>query len=120
MSIRLQQLRTRLLENQQQLQTQITDFLSCQTNHDYQQLHLKLLQLPVPRWPELLVHWHTPELRAASIELEAVQAALSQMEIGLYGICCDCERKIETARLEENPAEQRCAICAERISYLRS
>ncbi|MEE2001663.1 conjugal transfer protein TraR [Alkalimonas sp. MEB108] len=112
MSIRLNQLRTRLLEEQQQLQQQIASFLAAQPSQDYQQLHLKLEQLPLPRWPELLLHWHTPELRGPSKRLEAVQAALSQMEIGLYGICCDCESRIEVERLELDPAEQRCAKCS--------
>ena len=115
MSIRLNQLRSRLLAEQLQLQQQISDFLVAQANPDYQQLLLKLQQLSLPRWPEVLVHWHTPELRAPSQRLEAVQAALIQMEIGLYGICCDCEARIENERLDKDPAEQRCKSC-ERLS----
>jgi DnaK suppressor protein len=113
MSIRLNQLRTRLQDEQQQLQQEIVDFLKQQNRVEFQQLELKLMQLNLARWPELLSHWHTPGLQEMSHRLEAVQAALSQMEIGLYGVCCDCELKIEAERLEKDPAEQRCNQCAD-------
>lgn len=120
MSIRLNHLRTRLLEEQLQLQTQIMHFLNNQQNPDYQQLSLKLQQLPLPRWPELLLHWHTPDLKPLSLRLEAVQAALSQMEIGLYGICSDCESRIDASRLEQDPAEQRCFRCTNHKAQITS
>lgn len=111
MSIRLNQLRSRLLDEQQHLQQLIQDFLQQQDRAEYQQLTVQLMQLSLARWPELLSHWHTPELHQPSQRLEAVQAALSQMEMGLYGICCDCEAKIEPERLDDDPAEQRCKRC---------
>ncbi|MCH8538216.1 MAG: conjugal transfer protein TraR [Alkalimonas sp.] len=113
MSIQLNQLRTRLLDEQQQLQQQIQDFLNQQDRAEFQQLRLQLMQLSLARWPEVLLHWHTPELSVSGKRLEAVQAALSQMEMGLYGICCDCELIIENQRLEQDPAEQRCGQCAD-------
>ncbi|WP_115718044.1 TraR/DksA family transcriptional regulator [Gallaecimonas mangrovi] len=44
--------------------------------------------------------------------LSKVEAALCQLELGLYGICSDCESEIEMERLVKDPAEQRCAKCA--------
>lgn len=113
MSIRLNQLRTRLLNEQQQLQQQIMDFLAQQNRVEFQQLELRLMQLTIAHWPEVLLHWHTPGLQAMSHRLDSVQAALSQMDIGLYGVCCDCERKIEPERLVNDPAEQRCQRCSQ-------
>ncbi|MDP4534951.1 hypothetical protein Q3O60_01960 [Alkalimonas collagenimarina] len=112
MSIRLNQLRTRLLNEQQLLQQQIMDFLAQQNRVEFQQLELRLMQLTIARWPEVLLQWQTPGLLEVSVRLEAIQAALSQMEIGLYGICCDCEAKIELDRLDADPTEQRCKICS--------
>ncbi|EKE68751.1 TraR/DksA family transcriptional regulator [Gallaecimonas xiamenensis] len=43
--------------------------------------------------------------------LTQVEAALCQLDLGLYGICCDCEAEIELDRLAADPAEQRCARC---------
>ncbi|WP_394131014.1 TraR/DksA family transcriptional regulator [Shewanella maritima] len=45
-----------------------------------------------------------------------LDAALCQLELGLYGICSDCEMEIEPERLLINPTEQRCANCAEKYN----
>ncbi len=44
--------------------------------------------------------------------LEKLEAALCQIDIGQYGYCCDCEEKIDDARLLADPASQRCRRCA--------
>ena len=41
-----------------------------------------------------------------------LEAAVSQIDIGQYGYCCDCEEKIATALLQKDPATQRCTKCA--------
>jgi RNA polymerase-binding transcription factor DksA len=41
-----------------------------------------------------------------------LEAAVSQIEIGLYGVCCDCEQTIEKKRLIDDVAEQRCTACS--------
>lgn len=44
--------------------------------------------------------------------LNKVEAALCQLDLGLFGICADCEAEIEMERLIKDAAEQRCARCA--------
>lgn len=46
------------------------------------------------------------------LQLTQLDAAICQLDIGLYGLCADCEAEIEPNRLNENPLEQRCAQCA--------
>ncbi|ABV86825.1 TraR/DksA C4-type zinc finger protein [Shewanella pealeana] len=46
------------------------------------------------------------------IQLMSLDAARCQLEIGLYGVCSDCENEIEAERLAEDPLEQRCASCS--------
>jgi RNA polymerase-binding transcription factor DksA len=44
--------------------------------------------------------------------MNKLEAAISQIDIGQYGYCCDCEEKISEQRLERDPAAQRCDKCA--------
>ena len=46
-------------------------------------------------------------------QLTQVDAAICQLDIGLYGLCSDCENEIEAERLAINPVEQRCTQCAQ-------
>ncbi|KUE81899.1 conjugal transfer protein TraR [Aeromonas schubertii] len=43
-----------------------------------------------------------------------VEAALCQMELGLYGLCADCEEPLSVAALDQDPALQRCPRCESR------
>lgn len=46
------------------------------------------------------------------VQLTQLDAAICQLDIGLYGLCADCEAEIEAHRLSVNPLEQRCTQCA--------
>jgi RNA polymerase-binding transcription factor DksA len=54
-----------------------------------------------------------PEYALLISRMTKLEAALSQIEIGQYGYCCDCEEKISTESLELDPATQRCTKCAQ-------
>ena len=45
------------------------------------------------------------------IELKSVNTALRRIDSGDYGICVDCANEIAAARLEINPAAERCIDC---------
>ncbi|GLP96919.1 TraR/DksA C4-type zinc finger protein [Paraferrimonas sedimenticola] len=54
------------------------------------------------------------ELSAEQVDkMHRLEAAWIQWDIGLYGLCSDCEEAIECERLEADPSEQRCKACAE-------
>ncbi len=114
-------LRTQLLEELQLLRGEIYTYLQEDHSDEYGKLLGQLEHQPLSHWPELLRHWLTPELEQKSRRLELVQAALSQMDMGLYGLCSDCESRIERELLQKDPARQRCAACeAKRIESARS
>ncbi|WP_394201093.1 TraR/DksA family transcriptional regulator [Shewanella waksmanii] len=46
------------------------------------------------------------------IQLTKLDAAYCQLDIGMYGLCADCESEIEAERLAKDPLEQRCAACS--------
>jgi len=50
-------------------------------------------------------------------QLNKLDAAFCQLDLGLYGLCSDCEAEIETERLSQDPTEQRCASCAEHYQH---
>lgn len=107
-------LRAQLLEEVQQQRAAIYQYLQQGQQAQYSDLLLKLETHPLSHWPELLNQWLTPELEAKTRRLEAIQAALSQMDMGLYGLCCDCDSRIERHLLQQDPARQRCAHCEQK------
>lgn len=52
-----------------------------------------------------------PRIEPLLSELRRIDAALCQYDIGLYGICSDCEEEIEPERLDADPCVQRCGKC---------
>ncbi|RTR39428.1 TraR/DksA family transcriptional regulator [Shewanella canadensis] len=51
------------------------------------------------------------------LKLTKLDAAICQLDIGLYGLCSDCESVIEPERLAKDPIEQRCENCAEQYEH---
>jgi RNA polymerase-binding protein DksA len=44
-------------------------------------------------------------------ELEKINAALSRMESGTYGICSNCQKEVPLERLKAYPQAERCLDC---------
>lgn len=51
--------------------------------------------------------------------LTDVQIALGKFELGTYGICEDCDAKIDWARLEAKPEARLCIRCQQRRDFGR-
>lgn len=49
-----------------------------------------------------------------SRELQNIEAALTRMDEGSYGICVDCDGEIARARLKAYPMAARCLSCQEK------
>ncbi|QUN07029.1 TraR/DksA family transcriptional regulator [Shewanella yunxiaonensis] len=50
-------------------------------------------------------------------KLNRLDAAQCQLDLGLYGMCADCESEIEPERLAQDPTEQRCQCCSEQYAH---
>lgn len=46
-------------------------------------------------------------------ELADVEMALARMDVGSYGVCCDCGKDIGRRRLDAYPTAKRCHDCQE-------
>lgn len=53
-----------------------------------------------------------PEYQTLVNRMTKLEAAISQIEIGQYGYCCDCEEAISEEQLKQDPTTQRCEMCA--------
>src|SRR5262245_46448738 len=53
-------------------------------------------------------------------EMEAIQAALTRIDAGTYGICESCGETISAARLTAMPMARRCVSCQERLEHSRT
>ncbi len=104
-------LRANMLDEIQQHRQLISQYLQQHPLPQSSALLLQLEQRPLGYWPELLHPWMTPELKQISARLEALQAAISLIDMGLYGLCSDCECRIEPELLTADPTRQRCRRC---------
>jgi DnaK suppressor protein len=51
------------------------------------------------------------ELKRDLVERNEVDAALTRMDLGTYGLCVQCGEPVPTPRLMARPAAMRCAPC---------
>lgn len=56
-------------------------------------------------------------VRAAKDRLHLIERAISRHKAGTYGICENCGREIDIARLEAMPYTPLCLRCAEAVEY---
>ena len=55
------------------------------------------------------------KLNTLEVRLADINKALHNIENGEYGICTVCKNKIESDRLEVNPAAKTCKMCINKI-----
>lgn len=58
-----------------------------------------------------LVHCESHSLTLYKKQIQSIDAALQGMELGLYGLCSDCETELDVNTLFECPTKQRCNSC---------
>ncbi len=73
-----------------------------------------LRQLPTDEWADYpaLAAW--PQLQPQLNALKQVDAALCQWQLGLYGLCSDCEAELTEDQLWQDPCRQRCDPCEQK------
>lgn len=94
-----------------QLSHDIMTVVTSSTQEDYGQLRLLLLTQPQSLWPELLEGKSCGILKQKQQRLELVLAALGQFQMGLFGLCAQCDSHISTEALNHDPATLLCDLC---------
>ncbi|WP_417618237.1 transcriptional regulator, TraR/DksA family protein [Oceanisphaera sp.] len=82
-------------------------------------LALQLQQLPADEWADhgALSAW--PQLQAHITQLKQLDAALCQQQLGLYGLCSDCEAQLTHQQLYQDPCRQRCTPCEQKYQSIQ-
>ena len=75
----------------------------------------QLLKLNNNDFIETVVRFDIPQLSEKIHQIKRIDAALCQIEFGLYGICSDCEEAIEAHLLANDTTEQRCMCCKQKF-----
>ncbi|QTL35143.1 MULTISPECIES: TraR/DksA C4-type zinc finger protein [Pseudoalteromonas] len=81
------------------------------SNHATEALIDTLQSSPPHEWVDIASDRICPGQFPNFERLVKVEAAICQMDIGQFGYCCDCEKKIEDTLLAVDPAAQRCLEC---------
>ena len=74
----------------------------------------KVAQCERDQLVELTSRLDLPKVEQSLAHLKRLDAALCQMDLGLYGLCSDCEEPLAIAQLEQDPTLQRCPRCETR------
>ena len=90
----------------------ILGLLSESTHPTHQHLLSVLTHTTNGEWLDLAAQQLGTEYNPLIERMTKLEAAVSQIDIGQYGYCCDCEERISAQRLELDPAAQRCEQCA--------
>lgn len=94
-----------------QLSHDIMTVVTASNQEDYSQLRLMLLTQPQSLWPELLEGKSSGILKQKQQRLEQVLAALGQFQMGLFGLCAQCDSPISPEALNHDPATLLCDLC---------
>ena len=114
MSYSLMLFKNRLTEEVNKLRANLLQEISQSERHFEHEIALKLQVTPNVNWVDFLQDKVYPNLNSRVTRLNKVEAALCQFNLGVYGFCADCEDKISLSKLEKDPTEQRCKLCAEK------
>jgi len=65
-------------------------------------------------------HADVAHLARTATALHEIEAALTRIDEGEYGLCIDCAEPIDLRRLQAHAAALRCARCQQRFETLKS
>lgn len=71
----------------------------------------RLKDLSPDEWADYSALNAWPQLQPHIKQLQQVDAALCQQQLGLYGLCSDCEVELSREQLYQDPCRQRCSLC---------
>ncbi|MBL1377113.1 transcriptional regulator, TraR/DksA family protein [Zobellella iuensis] len=73
-----------------------------------------LHRLPADEWADYPPLAGYPQLQPQLKLLKQADAALCQWQLGLYGLCSDCEAELTPEQLWDDPCRQRCDPCEQK------
>ncbi len=110
---RLERFQARLESERQLMLSELEIWLRKQQDETCQELLAKLTELNYDQLLESLNEVESPKAQKYKSRLQAIDASLCQLDLGLYGYCADCEQEIEPELIQRDPTRQRCKHCHE-------
>lgn len=101
------ELKTILLQKQQDLQKQLTSSVDAAGTVDLDQPIGRLSRMDAMQQQQMA----KASRRIAEQRLLQIEAALARFAAGDYGICVECEEEIDLARLQARPESPFCVDC---------
>jgi len=93
------------------LRLDITEIL-LRSNHSSHLLLAKQIEkMSCDELIEVIDKLNLPSISQKINEISEIDAALNNIQIGLYGFCSDCEEVISAEQLNAQPTTQRCIRC---------
>jgi DnaK suppressor protein len=105
--------KSRLRARAAELRDEIADTLERTEEESYQQIAGQVRDREDASFADLIVDVNLAEVDRDVGELRAIDAALTRIKDGSYGICESCGGEIAPARLEAEPTAVRCIRCQE-------
>lgn len=109
----LERFKARLTSERSLLLSELNAWLRTQSDVDSIHLLGCMPDLSDDELLETLEEVESAQANKFRSRLQAIEASLCQLELGLYGYCADCEKTIEPERLQRDPTTQRCQHCHE-------
>lgn len=107
----IKEFRVQLLDSLEKTRQSISDIL-LRSNHTSHHLAAKQLQkVSADDLLELALKIDLPSISHKISTVKSIDAALNNMQIGMYGFCSDCEEPLTSERLHLDPTIQRCQQC---------
>lgn len=111
----LQLLRGKLIARRQQLRDDIVRTLQRSADERHREVAGAVADAGDESVANLVADLDAAEIDRDVHEVRQIEAAMSRIGEGKYGICMDCGRAIAWQRLLAEPASVRCVECAERF-----
>jgi len=102
---------TQLLSSLEKLRNDVSDILLRSSHAGHKLAAKQLKKLSNDQLVELISKLDISSLAYKTNEMKSIDASLNDIDLGLYGICSDCEAEIIIERLKENVTTKRCATC---------
>lgn len=114
-----QRLQATLLAEFAALKEKIKSRLSISSKKNLNELVDKVDDMNADMLIDSLVHSQSHSLNLYKQQIKCIDAALQGMELGLYGLCSDCETNLDIDTLFECPTQQRCPNCETKYQQQR-
>jgi|GEM_PF-3366735 len=102
---------TQLLLSLEKLRNDVSDILLRSSHAGHKLAAKQLKKLSNDQLVELTSKLDISSLAHKTNEMKSIDASLNDIDLGLYGICSDCEAEIVIEKLQENVTTKRCDIC---------